>query len=232
MSICVNCGVELDEGLLVCPLCGKYPSNIGNEEQSVDNYPSAILHLHRKENRKHLWELSGIISFSAIAVCTIVDLLVGKKLGWSLFTDILISGAWLTLTIILFFYNRTFTLISLLLFNILIDLFLIDKITDSKAWFLPLGLPLTFALFVSAGSIAAIYKAARIRGLNIIAMALIVVSVYCIILEMSVDIFLRGIVELRWSLIAAISILPGSLVLFHYHYRLRRGNRLDSFFHV
>lgn len=232
MSFCINCGVELDDGLAVCPLCGMYPGINGDQEQSVDNYPSAILHLHKEENRKHLWELSGIIAFSAIAVCTIVDLLVSKRLGWSLFTDILISDAWITLTIFLFFYKRTITLVSLLLLSTLTALFLTDIITRGTAWFIPVGLPLTLALFAAVASVAAIYNAARIKGLNIIALAFVGVSAYCIILEIVLDIFLKGIVELRWSLIAAISILPVALVLFHYHYRLRRGNRLDSFFHI
>ena len=27
MTLCVNCGVELDDGLKICPLCGKDPGN-------------------------------------------------------------------------------------------------------------------------------------------------------------------------------------------------------------
>jgi hypothetical protein len=232
MSICVNCGVELDEGLAVCPLCGRYPGKNGDEDHSVDNYPSAIIHLHKKENRKHLWELSGIIAFSGIAVCTIVDLLVSKRLGWSLLTDVLISGAWITLSIFLSFYKRAFALTGFLLITILTVLFLTDTITNGTAWFMPVGLPVTVAVFIASASVVAIYKVARVKGLNIVASALIIVSAFCVVLEIVLDLFLRNKIDLRWSLIAAVSILPVALVLFHYHYRLKRGNRLDSFFHV
>ena len=232
MSLCINCGVELDEEFTVCPLCGKNPGNSGTEEHAVDNYPSAIIHLHKKENRKHLWELSGIIAFSGIAVCTIVDLIISKRPGWSLFTDVLISGAWITLTIFLFLYRRAFALTSLLLIMILTVLFLAGLFTGGTAWFLPVGLPVTIAIFIASASVVTIYKTASLKGLNIIALALIIVAGFCVILEMVLDIFLRGNVDLRWSLIEAISILPVALVLFHYHYRLKRGNRLDSFFHI
>jgi hypothetical protein len=232
MSICVNCGVELDEGLKVCPLCGKFPGNSIEEEQNTDNYPSAIIRLHKNENRRHLWELSGIIAFSGIAVCTIVDLMVSKSLGWSLFTDVLISAAWITLTLFLLFYKRALVLTGFLLIIILAALFLTDVIAGGTAWFLPVGLPVTLATFVVAGSVISIYKTARLKGLNIIALALIVLSGFCVVLEMILDKFLKGNVDLRWSLIAAVSILPVALVLFHYHYRLKKGNRLDSFFHV
>ncbi len=232
MVLCDNCGVELDEGFTVCPLCGKYPGNSIAEEQIADNYPSAIIRLHRKENRMHLWELSGIVAFSAIAVCTIVDLMVSGGLRWSLFTDVLISAAWITLTLFLFFYKRSFVLTGFLLIIILTALFLTDLIAGGKDWFLPVVLPVTIASFVVAGTIISIYRAAHLKGLNIIALALIVLSGFCVIIEIILDNFLKGNVDLRWSLIAAVSILPVALVLFHYHYRLKKGNRLDSFFHV
>ncbi|MCX6334194.1 MAG: hypothetical protein NT092_07815, partial [Bacteroidia bacterium] len=74
MAICVNCGIELDDGLMICPLCGKYQGNNDKQEHIPGNYPSDIIQLHKKENRKHIWELCGIIAFSGITVCTIVDL--------------------------------------------------------------------------------------------------------------------------------------------------------------
>jgi peptidoglycan/LPS O-acetylase OafA/YrhL len=143
-----------------------------------------------------------------------------------------ISALWIILTLFLFFYKRPFVLTGFLLIIILTALFLINLIAGGTNWFLPVGLPVTVAGFVVSGAIIAIYKTARLKGLNIIASALIVLSGFCVILELILDKFLKGKVDLRWSLIAAVSILPVALVLYHYHYRLKKGNRLDSFFHV
>jgi peptidoglycan/LPS O-acetylase OafA/YrhL len=232
MTICVNCGIELDDGLKICPLCGKHLENSGEQEHIPENYPSYIIQLHKKENRKHLWELSGIIAFSGITVCTIVDLLINKGLRWSLFCDVSILAVWIFMTISLFVHKRTLIFIALQMLTILASLFFIDLIATGPEWFFPVGLPVTIAAFIAIGAIVILYKAAHFKGLNIIAAALIILSGFCIIIEMILDEYLNGVVDFRWSLITAISILPVALIFFFYHYRLKKGNRLDSFFHI
>ena len=108
MSYCTNCGVELDEGLTSCPLCGFTSENKDNAESRdpSEHYPSDIILLYKKETRKHIWELSGVISFSGIAVCTIVDLVIHKSLSWSLFADTSILASWICLTLILLAVSR------------------------------------------------------------------------------------------------------------------------------
>jgi len=232
MTLCVNCGVELDEGLKICPLCGKDPESKGEEDHISNNYPSGIIRLQRKENRRYLWELSGIIAFSGIAGCTIVDLLISKELRWALFSDVSITAAWVILTLYQFVYKRTLIVVTLLMLTILAALYLIDLIATGREWFFPVGLPVTIAVFIAAGTIIGFYKAAHYKGLNIIASAFIVLSGYCIITEMIFDKYLKDFIDLQWSLIVAVSILPVALVFFFYHYRLKKGNRLDSFFHI
>jgi hypothetical protein len=232
MALCVNCGVELDDGLKICPLCGKDPEKKGELEQVSGSYPSDILQLEKRENRKYLWELSGIIAFSGIAVCTILDLITGKGLNWSLFSDVSITAAWVILTLYLFAYRRTLLLVILNMFAILTALFFIDLIATGREWFFLVGLPITVTGFILAGTVIVLYKSFYLKGLNIIASALIALSGYCIITEIVFDIYRTGIVDLQWSLIVAVSILPIALLFFFFHYRLKKGDRLDSFFHI
>jgi peptidoglycan/LPS O-acetylase OafA/YrhL len=232
MRICVNCGIELDDGLRICPLCGKDPENKGEQEHIPENYPSDIIQLQKKENKRYLSELSGIIAFSGIAVCTIVDLLISKGLRWSLFSDVSIAAVWIILSLFLFAYKRPLILAAFLMLTVLAALFFIDLIAAGQEWFFPVGIPVTITAFIAAGVIIILYRAAHFKGLNIIAAALIILSGFCIITEMILDEYLNGFVDLRWSLIAAISTLPVALVFFFYHYRLKKGNRLNSFFHI
>jgi len=232
MTYCSNCGVELDDGLEVCPLCGKDMNDKGEQEYISNNYPSNIIRLQRKENRRYLWELSGIIAFSGIAACTIIDLLISKVLSWSLYSDVSISLTWVILTLFQFLYKRMWTIIIFLMFTILSALFLFDGIDTGRGWFFPVGLPITTAAFVTAGIVLFLYKSAILKGLNIIAAALIALSGFCILLEMILDKYLRGVVNFQWSLIVAISIIPVALVIFFHYYRLEKGNRLDSLFHI
>lgn len=232
MPLCVNCGVELDEGLKICPLCGKDPEDKGDQELRSNHYPSNIIRLHKKENRRYLWELSGIIVFSGIAVSTIVDLLLSKELRWSLYSDVSLATVWVILTLFRFAYKKPVLLTTFLGITLLTALFFIDLLSAGKTWFFPVGLPVTVTLFIVTISIIFFYSKIRLRGLNIVATSLILFSGFCIILEMTLDKYLHDLVVLRWSLIAAISILPVALILFFYHYRLKKGNRLDSFFHI
>jgi len=232
MIICVNCGVELDDGLKSCPLCGKALGNNIEKEFHSSNYPSDIIQLQKKENRKYLWELSIIIAFSGIAVCTIVDLLIGKGLRWSLLSDVSILALWVILTLFTYSYRRTIIIVPGLMVTILAALFFIDLITTGLNWFFPVGLPLTIAAFMMAGIVLILYRKAHFKGFNILAAALIILSGFCVITEMVLDEYLNGRIDLRWSLITAISILPVALIISFYHYRLKKGNRLDSFFHI
>ena len=170
--------------------------------------------------------------FSGIAVCTIVDLLINKRLNWSLLSDVSVLTAWVILTLFLFAYKRTLLIVPGLLFIILASLFIIDLIIPGKKWFFPVGFPLTIAAFFVTGIVIVLYRAANLKGFNVLAAAIIILSGFCILTELILDKYLNGVVHLRWSLIVAISILPVALILFFYHYRLKKGKRLDSFFHI
>lgn len=232
MSFCVNCGVELDDGIEICPLCGNYPGKKGESENPSFSYPSDIIQLHRKENRKYLWELSGIIAFSGVAVCTIVDLSINRGLGWSLVSDASVLATWVIITLFLYARKRVSIVVPCLALTILAYLFIIDLVVAGKSWFIPVALPLAITASVSAVIVIILYRIANFKGLNIIATAFILISGFCILTETILDKYLNNVVELRWSLITAVSLLPVTLIFIFYYYRLNRGSRIDSFFHV
>lgn len=232
MALCLNCGIELDDKYQVCPLCGKEPGSVDEQNNIIRNSPSEIINLQRRENRRYLWELSGILSFSGIAVCTIVDLLMNKGLKWSLYTDVAITASWIILTLLLFAFRKPVIFTVLMLLDLLASLFLFDLIADGRSWFFAIGLPVTTAAFISVIIIAILYKTSHFKGLNIIAAGLLIIAGFCIVTEMILDNWLKGAVDLKWSLISGVSILPAALIFLFYHYRLKKGNMLDGFFHI
>ena len=232
MTICVNCGVELDDGMKICPLCGNDPGKNGDQDYVTENYPSDIIRLRKNEKKKFLWELSGVIAFSGIVVCTFVDLLTSKGLQWSLFSDIAVAGTWLILTLFRYTRKRLLVLVTFILITILAALLGIDLLTKTRNWFLPVGVPVTLAAFFAIVLMMIIYRAVRYKGLNIIAAALMILSGFCMLLETALDLYLNGELNLRWSLITVVSVFPVALVFIFYHYRLQKGKRLDSLFHI
>jgi hypothetical protein len=234
MSYCINCGVELDEDLISCPLCGFAVGKTNNSEpmDKSEYYPSDIILLHKKETRRHIWELSGIITFSGITVCTIVDFVIHKSLSWSRYADTSIMVSWICLTLILLAFRKYFLIIPGLLLTLLTMLFLFNIFSPPVRWFFGIGLPITISFFVAGSIIILLWKVAHFRGFNILAVAFLVLSVFCIVSEVFIDKYLSQKVDIRWSAIVAVSILPIALVLLFVHYRMKKGKRLDSYFHV
>jgi hypothetical protein len=234
MSYCTNCGVELDKELISCPLCGYVAGREDKTENKIksEHYPSDIIQLYKKETRRHIWELSGIISFSGIAVCTIVDFVIRKNLTWSLYADTSILASWICLTLILLTFRKYFIIIPGFLITILSTIFLFDLFIPPVNWFYGIGLPVTITLFVCVSIMVALWKVAHFKGFNILAFAFLVLSGFCIVSELFINKYLFNKVNIRWSAIVAVSLLPIALVLLFVHYRMKRGKRLDSYFHV
>jgi len=234
MNICPNCGVELDKDLIKCPLCGITNGGDGNTEKEQDSeyYPSDIILLHRKETQRHLFEFLGIISVSGIAVCSIVDMVTGKSLSWSLFTSVSILTAWISVSLLLLAFRKYYIVIPGLLIAVLFMLFLFDLILPPLSWFFSIALPITLTLFVSVSIVTVLWNIARLKGFNILAFSFIILSLFCIVSELFIDKYLYGSVSIGWSAIVAVSIFPISLILLFVHYRMKKGKRLDSYFHV
>lgn len=232
MSICVHCGVELDPGFMVCPLCGKNPETGAEETADHASHPSAILKIHKRENKKTIWEISGILAFSGVAICLIVDLLIDHGIQWAHFSSAILLMVWAIHTLLFFCRKRPLLLLGGVMTTVMVTLLLIDLLGGGVRWFLPAGLPITAAAFLLAGILLLFTRVIPLKGLNFIGVILLLIAVFCILTEITLDLFVTGRVKLRWSLITAISIFPVAMILFFYHYRLKRGRRLDTIFHV
>ncbi len=232
MNICSNCGVELDDNVTRCPLCGSKPGDSQKEQPAPGNYPSDIIRVYKKEVRRNIWELTGIIAISGIIVCTVVDLVIGKGLKWSLYADVSLLSAWITLSILLTEFRKYFLAIPVLTLNILALILTLGLISQKTGWFLPLGLPVTLMFFLSVSVIILLWKVFSFKGFSILGFSFLVLTIFCIITEVILDKYLVCTVDIHWSVIAGAAIFPIALILFFVHFRMKRGKHLDSFFHI
>jgi hypothetical protein len=232
MKICNSCGVELDESLLICPLCGSDPDEEKSENSKVSNTPREIIDTHMKETANRLWELSGIIAFSAICVCTLVDMIVSKGLKWSPYVDTSCIAIWIFITLLHFKSVRLSIRAVALMLTILGMLIFFNLFAKESEWFMPVGLPMALSVYLCAGIDILFYIKLKFTGFNLLGISFFSIVLFMVLTEIILDLHKNGILALHWSLIAAVSIFPLCLVFFYVHYRLKRGNRLDSFFHV
>jgi hypothetical protein len=225
MAICSFCGIEYDDDLPVCPLCN------GEEKRIHPVSPADILDMSKSENKRQLWELSMVLLFSAVIIAFAVDAVFGKGINWSLYADVslLYIASILTLT----HFSRNKWVISSSLFVLTATLLLIfDMLTKSHSWFLPLALPITVSLFLLGMAVIFLNSLSKYRGLNLIAVIFIALALFTVIIEITVDLYNDGIVKLRWSVAASVSLSLLALILVFIHYRLKKGRTLDGLFHV
>jgi hypothetical protein len=228
--ICPDCGVEFEDALKNCPLCGNRKRASVRRETAIDEI--MLVKRTRKELRKNAWELSTIIAFSAIFVSAVVDQVTGGGLGWSLFTIAALSSVWGLSTILIFLYRKPYFMVPLLALVILFFLFMLDALIPGQKWFAGLALPITLSFFLFTILTIFISKKFRMLGFNLLGIIFIFISLFCISIEIFKDAFVNDLSGLLWSLITAVSILPLALIFLFLHYRMKKGKRLDSFFHV
>ncbi len=227
MKKCDRCGILLDEGLVSCPLC-----DTGEKEEVSPSRPRQVLKVSRREAARYLWELSGIVCVTGIVIILLLNLLFTGGVNWSLYPVTSIAWIWLTLTIIMFMNRWPIAMLALLLANTLGMLVLFNLFSSTINWFVPVAMPVTTSLFILAGVVVWLSSIARYRGFNVLGLALVAVNILCIAIEVFADLHINGVVSIRWSAVVTAAIIPVASVLIFLHYRLRRGRRLDSFFHV
>ncbi len=223
MAICRFCGIEYEETLPVCPLCN------GEEERPVS--PADILDISKSENKRQLWELSMVLLISAIIIAFAVDAVFGKGIKWSLYADtsLLFIASILTLTHLS--RNKWMIFSSLFVLTVIL-LFVFSLLTKTHNWFLPLALPLTASLYFLGLAVVFLNSLSRYRGLNLIAVIFFAMALFTLVVEICIDMFNDGLIKLQWSVASAASLSLLALILVFIHYRLKRGRKLDSLFHV
>jgi len=223
MTVCRFCGIEYEETLPVCPLCN------GEEERPVS--PADILDISKSENKRQLWELSMVLLISAIIIAFAVDAVFGKGIKWSLYADtsLLFIASILTLTHLS--RNKWMIFSSLFVLTVIL-LFVFSLLTKTHNWFLPLALPLTASLYFLGLAVVFLNSLSRYRGLNLIAVIFFAMALFTLIVEICIDMFNDGLIKLQWSVASAASLSLLALILVFIHYRLKRGRKLDSLFHV
>ena len=241
MNYCKNCGVELDEKMNFCPLCGKSMTDETMQNKENLNYQktkqeerilSDFKELTQVQRRKLFWELSGIILISGMIVTIIIDLIINKGITWSKYSVSICLVLFVNITLIVFLRKKIFILLigSFLSTSILLMLF--DIYNKNMAWGTRFGIPLIFSFYLFVFILVSLVRSSRQRGINLIAYFLIATGLLSLCTEGIISFQIRERLALQWSVIVLSSVIPVSAILFFIHYRLRKGTDLKRFFNI
>lgn len=239
MRYCVNCGVELDDRIELCPLCQTpLPRAAGPGErrggQAIDVLdPEDRDKLTEIEGQTLVWELLSVsLGIGAIVVLAIDLFLDSPGLGWSPYPLASIGLAWILLSAIV---QRRIALgrrLARAAFAVPVFLLVLDLVDGKLGWSLSIALPICLTAELAAGILAFAISRSRRRGANIVAAALATIAAFCVTLEAILDLAIAGRVAIRWSAIVLCSLLPVSAFLLYLHYRVLGTSRLRRFFHL
>ena len=79
-----------------------------------------------------------------------------------------------------------------ILLALLVMLFLFDLFSPPVDWFFGIGFPITISLSVAMGIIIILWKIAHFKGFNILAVAFLILSLFCIASEIFIDKYTFG----------------------------------------
>ena len=240
MITCRNCGVELDEHMNFCPLCGVLVLDRDREKREKlvaeklvisTKLKTEIDRLDKAQKKKFFWEVASIIVASGVLSALALNLIIQTSLSWSLY--VLVGGltVFVYVTVFSFLINGWLIMSCLFIVNGLSLLF-IDLINNTLGWSVKLGIPLLLAVFITLAGAILVIRCTREKGFNIIAFFFLASAILSIAVDSLVSLYLENRLNLKWSVIVFASTLPVAFIMLYIHYKLRRGADLRKFFHI
>jgi len=203
MSYCVNCGVELAESEKCCPLCQTEVLNPRSpwKEPSTRPYPPRLERLMKRIDRRYLALILGAFLLLPVFITLLCDFLTGEGLSWSLY--VLSASVMLAVWILLPLWAKQFHLLSFLALDglaALLFLAVVERLSEGS-WFLPLAAPITLCFFSALLLLVWLCRRSPAgRWLSRIALGLLFCSVFCLLVELIVDLYLFQQLSMTWAL--------------------------------
>lgn len=237
MIYCRNCGVELEDGLERCPLCNEIVNNgtVGYPDASStvkrQHYLNATKEMTEPQ-KKIIWEIVSITILSIVVVVFFIDLILSKNITWSQYP--------VAISLIGFSYISSFAFLkkgaSIKIIISMVGssacLLLIDSFTGDISWSVSLAIPLLLMGNLVAGLFLLVIAKSKYKGINLISYGLVAVACYCLGIDAILSLYKTGSVQLYWSVIVIVCVLPVAAVLLFVHYRLTKTQGLERIFHL
>jgi hypothetical protein len=233
--ICKNCGVELEEDMLICPLCGNSIKSNAPANPPVAPYGMQTFHGYKemsKPQKKFTWEIVSFILLSAAIATFIVDFIINRHITWSEY-PVAICLAIFCYVSLFAFWNQT-TLVEMAggFIPSSLCLVVLDVLTSGIQWAVKLAIPLLFFGNVVTAALIAIIRKSRFKGINLIAYAFLGAAILCILTDGIISFFKTGLFQIQWSIIVTACTIPVVIALLFLHFRLKKGRSLEKTFHV
>lgn len=207
MSYCVNCGVELGASEKHCPLCGVEVINpaVRFDAGAEKPFPMDIEKVRHKLVRIAAARILGVLLAIPFISILLVDLVQDGALTWSLIPASAIALAFMLAVFpCLFSKPRVWFFILMGTLEIALFLFVLLMILGGN-WYYLFALPITLLTGAALTGGCLIITARKVWLPLKVIIVFLILMVYVIVLQMLIEIYLRGRIKLDWSLYAGVS---------------------------
>lgn len=255
MNYCPQCGVILSEDSSTCPLCGAtavqerpvaadagaqvYPPAREALEQPRKGKPAgsgekplSLGDLSSLDRRRIALELLSLTFGIALIVTLLANLFLAKSLTWSRYAAVVIIAVWLVSAMPLILAGKPWRLFAVLAPSMLVLVAAIDAFNGRLDWYFGYGLPITLLLAGTLAGTGAIMAGIHRRGLNTISIILCAVAIFCVGLELIIDLNRLGRLSFDWSVVVAFALIPTAVILFYLHHRIVNKASLKKLFRL
>lgn len=234
MAYCVNCGVELMSGESKCPLCGVVSIN-PLEQGCVEDYgafPSRREALESAFDRDLWIRVVSILLAVPAAICFISNMLFHSGSYWSLYVVGGLVVGWM-FCVSPFLFKRYFPRLWIVC-NTLVTLgylYLIEYLSGSHGWFLPLALPIVLGVAVLSLVIILLIRRGVLRELYTAAAVFLALGLLAVLVEASLHLYLSHAMYVAWSTYALVSCTAMACVMFFIERKLLVKEKLKKRLH-
>ena len=198
MAYCIHCGVELEQSLTACPLCGT-PLPEAYRNRAAEPLYLAQAALFPLPHPRAACVLIGTLLGMGMLICALVNILFTPAQRWAVLPVGILAVCAVALLPPLWVRRLRVTHIGLD-FIALSALLALLSYMSGGGWFMPVVFPALAMGALLAGALAALMHSARVYKLDGLSVGFIFAGLECVWIEMLVN-RMQGTGGLSWSLV-------------------------------
>ncbi len=197
---CIKCGVELSEGQKICPVCMTrvYHPDLDIKE-GMDTYPKRDFK-SEEFNKKGLLFALTVLMIIPVVLTLLLEMAWENQINWSGYVAFGIIFFYVSFILPSWFKHPSPAIFVPSSFAAAVILILYACLRTGGDWFLPFALPISLTLCAIVSAVSVLLYYLKSGKLYIIGGGIIVLGVWCVLLEHLIRVVFSVRTDFIWSL--------------------------------
>jgi len=243
MRTCKKCGVQVEDNVEECPLCGEPVTEERRKQRASASEGENVLKPGTEMETgdsstlrsAKIWafEMVSLVAFTAAIIIAAADFAFDFSLSWSLIPLAAIGFIYLAVSAIVALFRYPAALLIAETVAVAGFLLLLDLLLPQTDWFLRLALPITVLVALFSGIAGTTIVKLKLNALQAVAVWFLAAGFFVVGLEFVLNWALRDELLVSWSLIAFACTLSLFFLILFINKRLReRHAEFRRIFHI